>query len=325
MQLDAGYHESARSPDPPGPGPAGRTSSERTSRSRAPGAGDHEREALYGAEKLHADRDLIERLEAEWPGLAAGPLGGRLPLWAASEPALSGFASCQQLLRHLRGLRGRAEAEDAILAALIRQARSDPLAARFVLQALLPGLKRLAGRILLEAHQREELWSALLAHCWERIRCYPLERRPTRIAANLLLDTLKKTTREFRRELRYRDRFGHELPDSLAAGTRTDGDVERVLERAVAAAAISNEEAELILETRIDGADIAQLAASRGLAYNTLVVRRLRAERRLLLFLGKPAVTSAGGKGLLSSARMIGAGLTGSAGRGAVTDQQRRR
>jgi len=325
VQLDAGYHHSAGSPNPSNPGPAGRRGSERTWRSRPHDEGDHQREAPRGVEKLHADRDLVERLEAEWAGLAAGPLVGRLPLWAAAEPALSGFATCQQLLRHLRGLRGRTEAEDAILAALIRQARSDPLAARVVLQALLPGLKRLAGRILLEAHQREELWSALLAHCWERIRCYPLERRPTRIAANLLLDTLKKTTREFRRELRDRDRFGHELPSTLAAGWRPDGDVERLLERAVAATAISREEAELILATRIDGADIARLAAKRGVAYNTLVVRRLRAERRLLLFLGKPAVTSAGGKGLLSSARVIGVGLTGSAGRGAATDQQRRR
>ena len=59
------------------------------------------------------------------------------------------------------------------------------------------------------------------------------------------------------------------------------------MRRAVAAAAISEEEAELILRTRIDGADLRALADEAGLAYNTLVVRRLRAERRLLLFLGQ--------------------------------------
>ena len=74
----------------------------------------------------------------------------------------------------------------------MRQARADPLAARLVLQALLPGLKALAGRLLLEADERDEVWSALLAHCWERIRSYPLERRPARIAANTLLDTLQE-------------------------------------------------------------------------------------------------------------------------------------
>jgi hypothetical protein len=191
-----------------------------------------------------------------------------------------------------------------------------------VLEALLPGLKTLARRILLDAEQREELWSALLAHCWERIRCYPLERRPTRIAANVLFDALKTTTREFRRELRYRDRFGEELPADKPASPPLDSDVERLLARAVAALAISREEADLILRTRIDRADLRALAAQAGVTYHALNTRRLRAEKRLLLFLGHPVVTFRGSKGLLSSARVIGAGLTGSAGRGAATDQQ---
>ena len=80
----------------------------------------------------------------------------------------------------------------------------DPLAARLVLQALLPGLKAVAGRLLFDADERDAVWSALLVHCWERIRRYPLERRPTRIAANTLLDTLQKTTRELKRQSRHR-------------------------------------------------------------------------------------------------------------------------
>jgi hypothetical protein len=115
------------------------------------------------------------------------------------------------------------------------------------------------------------------------------------------------------------------LPSEQEAPTPLDRDVEQLIGRAVAAAAISEDEAQLILRSRIDRADLRQLAANEGVAYNTLVVRRLRAERRLLLFIGKPAVTSAGSKGLLSSARVIGAGLTGSAGRGAATHEPRRR
>ena len=325
MQLDAADRFSAGSPGPAESGRPEPTGGERTPGSRPAGASNHEREALRGAEKSQADRDLIERLEAEWPPLAAGALAVRLPFWAADEPALAGFATPQQLLRHIRASRGNTGAEDAVLAALVRQAGSDPLAARMVLQALLPGLKTLARRILLEANQRDELWSSLLAHCWERIRCYPLERRPTRIAANVLLDTLKKTTREFRRELRDRDRFGHELPGDQPASPPLDSDVERLLARAVAATAISGEEADLILRTRIDGGDLGALAREAGITYHALNTRRLRAEKRLLLFLGHPGVTSRGSKGLLSSARVIGTGLTGSAGRGAATDQTRRR
>ncbi len=289
------------------------------------GRGTHQREAPPGVEKSQLRSDLIERLEAEWSALAAGPLQGRLRRWAAEEPALAGFATPQQLLRHLRSLRGRRAEEDAILAALVRQAGADPQAARVVLQALLPGLKALAGRLLLEPHEREEIWSALLAHCWERIRCYPVERRPSRIAANVLLDTLQKTTRELKRQRRDRgDLAGDQTPERAA--TALDGaDVERLLRRAVRATAISSEEAELILRTRIDGAEMGAVARESGVSYHALNTRRLRAEKRLLLFLGYGAVTFRGSKAPLSSARVVGPGLTGSVGRGAATHQQPRR
>jgi DNA-directed RNA polymerase specialized sigma24 family protein len=301
-----------------------------------PQSRDHQREAVSAPEKSQADpkrtpgssadeRDLIERLEAEWPTLAAGPLLARLSAWSEQEPVLANFATPQQLLRQLRSLRGQHRAEDEILAALLRQAQTDPLAARVVLQALLPGLKALARRILLDASERDELWSALLAHCWERIRSYPLDRRPTRIAANTLLDTLKKTTYELRRNRRDRDQYTHEPPTEQAALKPADSDVQRLVQRAIAAAAISEEEAELILRTRIDGADLHALADEAGLAYHTVKVRRLRAEKRLLLFLGHSPVTFRGRKRPLSSARAVGDGLTGSAGRGAATHLNRRR
>jgi DNA-directed RNA polymerase specialized sigma24 family protein len=322
----------------PGPGsgsPAARSRWQWTGDPGPGGGRDHHRHAVSAGEKLQPGpqprdgqalgRDLIERLEAEWPALASGEVQARLRVWSEQEPALAGFATPQQLLRQLDGLRGRHHERDEILSALVRQAETDPLAARVVLQTLLPGLKKLAGRLLLEAGQRDELWSALLAHCWERIRTYPLERRPARIAANMLLDTLQKTSRELTRHVRDRDRLGGELPAEHAAPEQVDRDVERVLRRAVAATAISEDEAELILRTRVDRADLRVLADETGVPYNTLVVRRLRAERRLLLYLGQPPVTSRGSKAHVCSARAIGAGLTGSAGRGADTHQQRRR
>jgi hypothetical protein len=67
---------------------------------------------------------------------------------------------------------------------------------------------------------------------------------------------------------------------------------EALLGRAVIAGALAEEEAEMILRTRIDGISLARLAAEAGLAYHTLNVRRLRAERRLLLFLGRTGVRS---------------------------------
>lgn len=307
------------------PGSPGRRRDQAGERPGQGGRGTHQREALQGVEKSQPRSDLIERLEAEWPLLAAGPLQGRLRCWAAEEPALAGFATPQQLLRRLRSLRGRRAAEDAILAALVRQAEADAQAARVVLQALLPGLKALAGRLLLEPDEREEIWSALLAHCWERIRCYPIERRPSRIAANVLLDTLQKTTRALKRQRRDRDELAGDAAPERTATALDGADVERLLRRAVRATAISSEEAELILRTRIDGADMGALARESGIGYHALNTRRLRAEKRLLLFLGYGAVTFRGAKAPLSSARVVGPGLTGSAGRGAANHQQRRR
>jgi hypothetical protein len=293
---------------------------------------DHQRKAHFRlGNSQHRDRagkdpgDLIGRLEAEWPALAAGAVGQRLAIWSEQERVLAGFASPQQLLRHLLGRHSTQPPKDAVLAALVRQARLDPLAARVVLQALLPGLKAIAGRLLLEADERDELWSALLAHCWERIRRYPLERRPARIAANTLLDTLQKTSRELKRQRRTRDQPAGDLTPERLAGAPVDPDVERLLARAVAAAAISEEEAELIVCTRIDNADLHALAREQGVSYHALNTRRLRAEKRLLLYLGYGAVTFRGPRAPFSSARAVGAGLTGSAGRGAATDHQQRR
>src|SRR5262249_28835055 len=101
---------------------------------------DHHRHAISAPGKSQPDgRDLIDRLEAEWPPLAAGPVRLRLRVWAEQEQALASFATPQQLLRQLDSIRGRHQARDEILAALLREARSDPLAARVVLQTLLPG------------------------------------------------------------------------------------------------------------------------------------------------------------------------------------------
>jgi len=269
-------------------------------------------------------RDVVDALEREWDVLASGALTQRLRQWAEQEPALAPFATAQLLLRSLRRLRGQHDLENAILAALLRQARTDPLAARIVLHALLPGLKGLAGRLLLEVAEREELWSLLLARAWEEIRTYPLEQRPRRIAANLLLDTAHATLAELADE-RARRTQPRAATAAISAAAREVEEVEVVLARAVRAGALSRGEARLILRTRIEGVPLARLAARAGGGYDALRIRRQRAERRLRLFLGNPDVRFRARNRPLSSARAAGAGLAGSAGGGAVTDPKERR
>lgn len=267
--------------------------------------------------------DVVAALECEWEALVTTTLSGRLRRWSQREPRLAAFSTASELISSLRRLRGDHDAENAILAALLREARTDPLAARVVLQALLPGLKRLAGRLLHTAAERDELWSLLLAHGWERIRSYPLERRPRRIAANLLLDTAHATLTTLAAERRSRVQ-ACELEATPAEPIAAADEVEVVLARAVRAGALSREEAVLILQTRIEGVPLASLAGGE-VAYEALRKRRRRAERRLLLFLGRPDVRFGGRDRPLFDARVAGDGLAGSVGGGAVTHPQLRR
>ncbi|MBS1868290.1 MAG: sigma-70 family RNA polymerase sigma factor [Actinobacteria bacterium] len=115
-----------------------------------------------------------------------------------------------------------------------------------------------------------------------------LERRPRRIAANLLLDTLRPTLRAMRAA-----RAG-EPPTALESRelrpvwptAAEDGDLDALLAEAVAAGAITRKEAELVAVTRFDGVPLAHLAELGGQPYNRLKVRRQRAERRLLVWMG---------------------------------------
>ena len=277
--------------------------------------------------ELHAKAgvgvDAVSRLEREWVTLRR-PLALRLREWGEEEPALARFHSADELTRCLLAP-GPWAARDSVLAALLARTRIDPLAGRVVLQAMLPGLKRVAERAILDVRDREELWQLLLAFTWERIRTYPLERRPRRIAANLLLDARRRALDAFIGERRLRTRRPAAAATAPAMAEIPSGDVEVLLARAVRAGALSRAEARLVLQTRFYGVSLVSLASARGVPYDALRIRRRRAERRLLLYLGHLDVRFGSRPPHFSSARAAGAGLAGSAGGGAVTDPNRRR
>jgi DNA-directed RNA polymerase specialized sigma24 family protein len=252
--------------------------------------------------------DPVVSLEREWRQLSRAVLPARLRLWAEREPALAPFVDPGRLVAFAHGPAPSAS-KDELLRALVRLAADDALAARAVLHVLLPGLKRIAGRAMHDLSERDELWELLLAHAWERIRCYPLARRPRHIAANVLLDALKRTMRELERERRRRRRSDAE-PAASAPARDSRSEIAHVLLDAVAAGAISQLEARIIFQTRIEHCSLAEVAAEEELAYNALRVRLQRAERRLLLHLGYPDVPNRRAKGPFSSARVVGATRT---------------
>jgi hypothetical protein len=235
--------------------------------------------------------DHVLTLERDWRRLVRGVLPAHLRAWARDEPALAAFPEPPRLIAFLRS-DAPAASKDAVLRPLVRIARDEPLAARVVLEALAPGLTRLAERVIFDERDRDELWALILGHAWRQIRSYPLERRPSKIAANLILETRRTALAEFTRDRRRRDLPPLALGERVAAPASAD--VDSLLARAVAAGAISADEAELILRTRIDEVPLRQLASEESVAYHALNVRRLRAEKRLLLFLGCAAVTFRG-------------------------------
>jgi hypothetical protein len=254
--------------------------------------------------------DPVQSLDRDWQQLARTVLPARLRAWAQSEPALSPFCEPRRLIAFLRSAASPAS-KDAVLRSLVRIARDEPLAARVVLEAIAPGLTRLAERIIFDERDRDELWALILGHAWQQIRCYPLARRPSKIAANLILETRRVALAEFTRERRRRRELPPQALSADAAAPAASADVDTLLARAVAAGAITKDEAELILATRVDQVPLASYAADKPVSYDALRVRRKRAERRLLLFLGQAAVRFGGQKPHWRSARAVGATRTG--------------
>ena len=133
---------------------------------------------------------LIADLDAEWAQLSE-----------RSDPIVRGWAEAARVLQCCRTLADvlaaiRTDPDPALTALLTEAAQGDILAGRVVLQAW---WARCAVGADLSRPRRRRVRRAL----WCRIRTYPLDRRPTKIAANLALDTRKDalaTTRGARRE-----------------------------------------------------------------------------------------------------------------------------
>lgn len=240
----------------------------------------------------------IDILDRDWQRELSSPrLRIQFSGWRDAEPALRRFRDPHAVLRFLR--RGGASPyKDEVLCALLRRARVESAAARVVLEAMMPGLKNLAGRLLADASEREELWSALLACAWERICTYPVERRPRKVPANLLLDSMGDTLTVLSRGRRAATRATG-LSRHLEAPPAESIGVDAVLDASVSAGAITREEAELILATRVDGASLGVLAPRLGVSFDTLKHRRWRAERRLRFFLGPLCPLEEGGLAFL--------------------------
>lgn len=143
---------------------------------------------------------IYGQLIEEWSRLCTQPSTTRqLRRWAASEPALSGAGSLQELLMQID--EGSRQVDDAMLGALIRLFHTgQTMAGRVVLQAMLPKLIRFARttRPTRDGGAGADHRQVIVATFWSVLATYPIGRRATSVASGLALDTLNKLTAELR-------------------------------------------------------------------------------------------------------------------------------
>lgn len=182
---------------------------------------------------------------------------------------------------------------DRICAELAGLAPDDVDAARTLLQILRPGLRNLGRRFALGS-SFDDVDSELIGLAWERIRTYRIDRRPTSVAANILLDVRKHYIRGVTgQDTRL---VSLELIAPVACGSAPSAEHEALdapmpslrsaharLALAVDREDITPASAAIVWRSRIQQHDDADIAADLGVGVRTLQRRRQRAERRLAL------------------------------------------
>jgi DNA-directed RNA polymerase specialized sigma24 family protein len=229
-------------------------------------------------------RQFLDLLGDEWTELSRSDTAVRaLAGWA--DPSLEGFTDLAEVVTAIQR-RGRPEESDRLLLALLSRSGTDNLAARAVLQALMPGLKTLMAAYQLTG-QPEEVATAVIEAAFERIRHYPCDRRPARVAANLLADTRQILWRDGCRERHLRvasamltEWVEEHLVASPEERSATDELVDLV-RTAVRDDRLPADGARLILLTRVLDVTVEELSAATGDKSQTIRKRRRRAESQL--------------------------------------------
>jgi hypothetical protein len=217
-------------------------------------------------------------LDAEWRRLARASRARRaLKQWSIAHPALRGLADLDGLLERRRD----DQAAPAILRALAVLAASDDLAARTLLQALLPGLVRLAGMV---GYDDPAAIEEMVSLAWERIRTYPAGRRGS-VAANVLFD-VRKRYRAHRLIDAPRSPHTEEIEVAATSRSPEDETLARVLFEQLMAAqrdkrVVRDGAFGLVLRTRLAGEPLTEVARREKLPLSVLAQRRWRAECRL--------------------------------------------
>lgn len=214
----------------------------------------------------------------------------RLAEWGRTDPVLLPYTDLDTLL----GATGRdlpmAEA-DGVLAAVVRRAATDDLAALVVLRRVLPGLLRIAVRRSAAGRRpARALFDELTASAWLVIRTFPLDRRPAKIAVNILRDAEYLVCVQPYRLRSARERpAGDEAVTAARAGLdgRPEGsprhagvELGELLELA-RAGGVTDDDVELLRALYLAGEPVHAVARRLAVSPRTVLNRRLAATARI--------------------------------------------
>jgi hypothetical protein len=239
---------------------------------------------------------IFESLQREWRRTSSRPLmRARVRAWTGAEPALEGCASADEIA-HLVVWQGRQPSARGrrALAALLRQA-GDPLAARTLLQALLPRIE--AEKVLRPqyGHGISEGWQPpedtvadLVAECFAAVKRHAGEDRDD-VARLVLQEATRKLRTARQAQRRYHNRTELLMPDhSIRASAelsvaRSGAEwLAAALTEAVRARRLSKTEARLVYATRVKGLRASEVGRRTGLRPKAVYHALARAERTLL-------------------------------------------
>lgn len=242
-----------------------------------------------------SSRTIVRRLYREWNVLAHRPsVLRRASSWGLEVPFRSlddiveatGFWTRQEArLEADRAASAGSCAADRssgndVMMRLLVAARADEVAARVVLQRLLPGLITRARRWVSRPEGGPEALDELLSAAWTVIRTHPVERRPSHLVANLLRDA------EYHAFVRpHRRTLVHELtPTDLLDGPAKNPTIEPMAELAevVAAARTLTAHDRKLFGLLVSGVAISEVATQLEVSVRTVgnhrdvLVHRLR-------------------------------------------------
>ena len=192
-------------------------------------------------------------------------------------------AIAAELQALLASTQGNDDEADRHLANVVERAATDKTMARLVLQRVMPGLLSVAKRRAnLAPGTFTEILHDLVANAWIAVCTYPLDRRPRKVAANLVRDIEYNTFTQQARLRRVSTDVVAELPERAAPRQTNPGeDVITVLAAARAAGA-NADGLRLLGELSLAGRSVGELAESYGVSPRTILNRRLAAEADLI-------------------------------------------